>query len=397
MAQLRMKRIEIIALMEDRKNIMERLQRRGIIEFSDCRDEALVKMNTVSNVSQFEKNISAAVQAKEILQEYAPPKKSFLSSLNGRREIEKDEFGRYVDQKYDYLEICFNLIHLKKVITENRAAVIRTQTLMEALRIWIGLDIPMQCKGTKSTRCFIGSIPRQWTKEDILIDIAKRNPSLEMIDVEIVSSYKEQTCIAVFCHHDAADDTSEVLRQMDFISPSDPTKHPPRHRMQRYEDALVQYGREISESIEKIKIYADKDSEIEFLIDYLVMRKDKYLALSKIGLTAATFIISGYIPENYAKKCITELEARYTVAIALSTPDDTDDVPVVLENGEFVSPVEGITEMYSLPGKKDIDPSPVMAFFYYLFFGMMLSDAGYGVLMVLITAIALKSSAWRAP
>ena len=62
----------------------------------------------------------------------------------------------------------------------------------------------------------------------------------------------------------------------------------------------------------------------------------------------------------------------------------------MLENSGFSAPVEGITKMYAMPSKRDVDPTPVMSFFYYLFFGMMLSDAGYGVLMVIGTTIALK-------
>ena len=46
--------------------------------------------------------------------------------------------------------------------------------------------------------------------------------------------------------------------------------------------------------------------------------------------------------------------------------------------------------MYSPPSHKDVDPTPIMAFFFYFFFGMMFSDAGYGVLMILATTIALK-------
>jgi len=390
MAKLSMKRIEIVALLKDRKKIMERLQRRGIIEFSDCQDEALIKMNTASFVSQFEKNMNAAMQAKEILDEYAPIKKSFLSTLNGRRAIEKNEFGRYVDQSVAYLKNCYDLVDAKKTITDNQAAIIRTQTLMDSLKIWLDLDIPMQFRGTNNTRCFVGILPKKRTSEDILWEMTQRNPALEMLHVEVISAFKEQTCVVVICHSTIAEDMNETLRQMGFIFPSDPTKHAPKLRMQRYEDDLIRYNREIDESIHKIKSYADKNEEIEFLVDYLAMRKEKYIALNKIALTKNTFIIAGYIPEKYAQKCAEELEARFTVVINLTTPDDDEDVPVLLENGEFAAPVEGITEMYALPTKRDIDPSSVMAFFYYLFFGMMLSDAGYGVIMVVGTAIALK-------
>jgi V/A-type H+-transporting ATPase subunit I len=101
-------------------------------------------------------------------------------------------------------------------------------------------------------------------------------------------------------------------------------------------------------------------------------------------------MLTGYVPEKYAQKLAREIDSKYTAAVRFCEPDEEDDVPVLLENSRFSSPVEGITEMYSLPGKKDVDPTPVMSFFYYLFFGMMLSDAGYGLVMLIGTSIALK-------
>ena len=73
----------------------------------------------------------------------------------------------------------------------------------------------------------------------------------------------------------------------------------------------------------------------------------------------------------------------------LCDPSDADDVPVKLKNNKFAAPVEGVLESYSMPGKHEIDPSGIMAVFYYFLFGMMLSDAGYGLVMVLGCGIIL--------
>lgn len=129
---------------------------------------------------------------------------------------------------------------------------------------------------------------------------------------------------------------------------------------------------------------------MEFVIDYYTIRRDKYVVLNKLGNTKHTFIISGYIPEKDIEKCVNELNSKFTVAVSTYDPDVEEDVPVLLQNNKFVTPVEPITEMYSLPGKVDIDPSPFMAFFYYLFFGLMFSDAGYGIIMVVLSAILLR-------
>ena len=65
-------------------------------------------------------------------------------------------------------------------------------------------------------------------------------------------------------------------------------------------------------------------------------------------------------------------------------------MPVLLHNNVFAEPVEGVLESFSMPGKGEIDPSPVMAVFYYIFFGMMLSDAAYGIIMAVICAVCLR-------
>ena len=67
-----------------------------------------------------------------------------------------------------------------------------------------------------------------------------------------------------------------------------------------------------------------------------------------------------------------------------------ENAPVKLKNNKLAEPAQGILTMYAAPSKADIDPTPVLAFFFYFFFGMMFSDAGYGVLMVLATGLMIK-------
>jgi len=70
-------------------------------------------------------------------------------------------------------------------------------------------------------------------------------------------------------------------------------------------------------------------------------------------------------------------------------PEEDEETPVLLDNPRLVQPFEAITEMYSLPNSKEVDPNTLMAPFYFIFFGMMVSDAGYGLLMSIITGILL--------
>ena len=101
-------------------------------------------------------------------------------------------------------------------------------------------------------------------------------------------------------------------------------------------------------------------------------------------------MLTGYIPEKFTTALEKEITGKFTASVTFTDPSEDDDVPVMLENSGFSAPVEGITKMYAMPSKTDVDPTPIMSFFYYLFFGMMLSDAGYGLTMLIGTTIVLK-------
>ena len=99
-------------------------------------------------------------------------------------------------------------------------------------------------------------------------------------------------------------------------------------------------------------------------------------------------LIKGYVAERDIPYLEKELKKQFTVV--LEAEDANEELaPVQLQNNAFARPAETLVKMYSLPGSRDIDPSPITGFFYYLFFGMMFSDAGYGLIMIIATTLAL--------
>ena len=189
---------------------------------------------------------------------------------------------------------------------------------------------------------------------------------------------------------DVYDEAESILRKLTFVSISESDSKTPSELHEQYMQEIKKLEERSEEAKDSIEKLAENRKQLQFVIDYLQMRKEKYDALSGLGFTGSTFVLTGYIPEKYTESLKKEIEARYTASITFTDPDEDEDVPVLLENSRFSAPVEGITKMYALPAKGDVDPTPVMSFFYYLFFGMMLSDAGYGLLMVIGTTIALK-------
>ena len=385
MAVLSMKKIDIVALQKERKPILELLQVMGVTEIIDVEREGIHKVNTQSFIDEFNKDMETALYAKELISKYVNRKKSMLSSFLEGPEISQEEFRNRGKVYKDVISLCEDIIHVKQSIDEYSDKINQLETEYDALKVWSSLEIPADLKGTKHTKVFIGSIQGSKTIEDILSSIDE-----ELVHGEIVSSFKDQTCFMVVCHKDVSVQVEKNLRLLNFIPLDNSFSQLPKEKINEIEALHKELLLSLEDKKEKLKNYAERIEDIEFVIDYLSIRRDKYEVINKLCNTSYTFIISAYIPKKEVERCVNLLNSRFTVAVDIYDPEDTEDVPVLLENSTFVAPMESITQMYALPGKEDIDPSPVMAFFYYVLFGLMFSDAGYGVVMALVSFVILR-------
>ena len=384
MAKLKMKKIELIAMLTDSKKIIELLQRRGVVEITRNDDEELENTNVTAVVGEFDKFRNTAAQALEIIDNTAPEKAGFRDLFGGKTEVEKHEFGKEAMHMEQVMGAAGEIIKNQRFITEAANSVSQLQIKCDTLERWKSLDVPLNFKGTATTAVYIGTLPYLTTAEEL----EEKLP--ENCSVEVINAAKEQTNLFVICSKSSYEEAGDVLRKLAFSHVSDPESKTPSELISAYQNEIKKLDSDTEKARENIIKLSENRQQLRFVIDYLQMRKEKYDALSGLGFTESTFVLNGYIPEKYAESLEKEIKSKYTASIMFTDPSEDEDVPVLLENSRFSTPIEEITKMYAMPAKGDVDPTPVMSFFYYLFFGMMLSDAGYGLLMVIGTTIALK-------
>lgn len=384
MAVLQMQKISIYALKKDRKAILEYLQRRGVVEITDPETASGVfaQADTQQQRSLLEKNITAAGQAMEVLSGYAKGKKGLLSSFEGRRELTADQYEAEAARIPETRETAERILSLSREIAEGRAEIQRLQTQIDALSPWLSLDIPMQFKGTKRTRVFVGTLPEERTLEQVLTGLAEEAPKVSGIHAEILSTSADQTCLFVICGRKDAFAMEAALRGIGFSYPASPSDKPPKEQCEGLRARIAQAQDRIRRAEEEIRSFADKREDLEFLSDYESMRLEKYQVLGRLRQSRHTFIVEGYVPQREAAALERQLSDRYDAAVEIEPLSDQDDPPVLLENNAFAAPVEPVLESYSMPARGEVDPCTVMAVFYYVLFGLMLSDAAYGLIMV---------------
>ena len=383
-----MKQFTIVALRKDRKFLIEHLQDSSIAElkFSDEAAEGFKKIDLSSRSQVFERQKANAEKALKILDSVAPEKSSMLSSFSGRREIDPDEIGEFADRAAETVDLCTDIIDLEKSKTENAAERVRLRTQIDQLEPWENYDIPFSLKKTASTVIIAGSFPYLLSEKQLAEKLAKCDGLV--FDSEIVCSSSDITCFVIFVPKKQEALADGFLRSEGFSYPAFQGNEEPEKLIEKYRQRLSDIEKEDKEADEKIASFADRREDIKFACDFFTIRADKYNAISKLDHSAHTFTVTGYIPEDDCEK-LEEICRRLDMCEA-EFEDADEEAPVKLKNNKFAQPAQAIVTMYASPGITDIDPTPILAFFYYFFFGMMFSDAGYGLLMFFACLIAKR-------
>ena len=396
MAVVEMKRIHVYALKNNRKKILEMLQRRAAVQVSfpketgeELNDGPFAKTDTASARQTFEKNAQLISSAVEVLDTYASFKKPMLSMLEGRKSIGVREYDETAQSAPELTKTAGRISALGKRITDQQAEIARLEAQIDALKPWRGLDVSMRTIGTNSTSVFFGSFPEEFTEGEIKAMIAQSAPEVEGVEVEVISTQPQQTCVFVVCLGKYGVKLEPALRGMGFTYPAAPSKTAPPERVKELKERIKAAQGEIDSAKQEIMSYAEKREELLFTADYYTMRADKYQVLGELWQSRHVFYLTGYVPAARADGLKQALEQKYDALVELETPSPDEELPVKLKNGFFGAPVEGVLEGYSLPGKWEVDPSRVMCVFYYVLFGMMLSDAAYGFLISLACGIVL--------
>jgi V/A-type H+-transporting ATPase subunit I len=387
MAMLQMQRIYIYALKKDRKPLLEMLQRRGVLEINDAvpEDDVFCKADVSQARSGFERNINAAGEAVEILDRYVSLKKSMFSSFRGKKEVSAEEYGAFKARYERTMDTAVKINAYEKEITELKAEILKLEAQAQMLAPWAGLDIPLGFTGTRFTKGFIGTLPKEWTSEKIYEALAQFMP----VNVDVISASGDQTCIFVLCAKDRADGVYEALRSLDFSHPGISSDKAPVEQSEVLDKRITQAREGIKIAEDAIIASAGFRDDLLFLQDYDCMRQEKYEMIGRLSQSRNIFVLTGYVPERDAKALETALNKSFTVAVETEQPAEEEDAPVLLSNNGFARPLEWVVESFSLPGRGEIDPTPIMAFFYYLLFGIIMADAGYGALIVATCGLLL--------
>ena len=389
MAKLEIRSIELIAPRSRKAQITDYLQRKGAVEVTvPPETDGMTFGKFTEQTAQAQQQLSAIRTGLTLLQTYAPRKKPLTAMLEPRKPLTEPEIEALRTELDETVSACERLAALDKESAELKADNIRLNAVRDSLLPWQAEQNPVRAGHTGRIAFMTGLFRDQRSYEEIFSALATLLPDRDCVEAEILSAAPEMTCVTVYCLREDSEEVGEALRSVGFVPAPETPGQTPAEKLAEVDERIGANEARIREIAEEISGKAgtlyDKAEAAE---DLLTVRLDQLAAFEKIPETERVFRLTGYLAARDADRIKQYIESHFEAAVEISVPPDDEDVPVILSNSRFSAPLEGITGSYSLPSKADLDPTPMMAFFYYLFFGMMLSDAGYGLIIALATGL----------
>ena len=386
MAIVKMKKLRLMAIRSDKDRLLRELESFGCVEFSELSDEltgeGLVRES--SDLLTLRNNQNTILNAIGLLDRYAPEKKPLLSA---KPQVDTQTL---LDDSIlsAALEKASVINGLEEKIKRLTAEENRQNTLIESVQPWLDLDLPLDTAATERSAVVWGSIPARIDLQEVTSAVESASDEAELFRI---SGDKSTNYVLVVCIREALTDVQDCLRHYGFTAVSFTGEEgTAKDAKARAENRLVSLAGE-KESVRNAMVEkAPERDELKLAADVAAAKIARAEAEGKLMGLESTVVMQGWVPAEKEAELASILEG-YGCAWETEEPDPSEypDVPVQLKNNRITDALNMVTSMYSLPAYDGVDPNPLMAPFFILFYGLMMADMGYGLIMMIAALVAM--------
>jgi len=385
---VKMSKITLLGMEKQRNALIKSLMDFGVVEISQIDEDEYkeIAKNPVvqDELSAIDARLSDINTAIKSLDKYCTEKKALFKS---RRDVTFSEFEDVIKNQDEVRKTAERIKEAEDRLIWLKAEENKLNNLIMSLIPWAELHTPLETSGTQKTIFQTGTIPSTVDIDNLLVEITLKTP---YFSIDIINSDAELHYVSVLVHSNDEQECFSVLKSKGYnrvvFSGLTGTV---TENIKRIDKQLSQINKDREKTIEDIKEISAERKSLEILYDALNMEKSRIEASGNILETKRIFFISGWVPQELAEDVKKRLEDKYDVSITITEPAEDEEFPVLLENKGLTEAGEPVSRMYSLPSSREIDPNAVMTPFFVIFFGLMLGDGGYGIILTLATGFLL--------
>lgn len=384
-----MKHLRLLGMESEREALLKAMQELECVEIShiDGSEEALKTGlakpddRALLNAQEESRAYRAALAA---LDRFAPEKKKLFRKRQGvsRASFFDEENERQARAAAEAINA--DMRRLGEIESERT----KNEALRASLAPWLAVDAPLDSTDGVLSLLF-GTVGATVT-DDALRALSDSLSGL--LTWQQASSDKTLRYLLIACHKSVKEQALSALRELGFSTVSFRglcgTAEENDKKLEAALAALESERREIERRVERFGGNRETLLEASDRAAILLRREE---AKSRLVETDKVFLLEGWLPADRCTALEKALEP-FTCAVETREPaeDEYPQVPVQLRNNKLTRPLNMVTEMYSLPAYGTLDPNPLMAPFFILFYGIMMADMGYGLLMMIASVVIGK-------
>jgi V/A-type H+-transporting ATPase subunit I len=383
MAIAQMKKIMIASHRSEAAQLLEALQGAGIVEILDA-ERAMVSKEwpelqvETKRPRDLEELVLSLENSISFLKEHATEKPT-TSVLKPLVEVEEGKYEEVISSDKT-IELLDKATEVSEKIESLKTAEENISGHLEMLLPWKGLSTPVEEIGQLETaNCLAGLMPVQNFDET-----QERLDELGAFIETIGERGGLRACIAV-CMKDKTSDTQKALRSGDFEAVSFEGLRGTTDGLIAESKAKLASTKIALEDAFKTAGELSKDVlQLEMLFDHNQNLLERERTGADVPATENTVLYEGWVQARDYKKLEKLVGSFSASSLDEIEVADGEEVPVEIFNNNAVRPFEVITRLYGMPNNKDVDPTMFLAPFFALFFGLCLTDAAYGLIMIAI-------------
>ena len=389
MAIVKMKKFKLFALEKDRKSLLKELQKFSYVHFVKTKedDESLKEIELNQDMTIIKEK---SQKVKWMLNYF-----SKLFPKETKKEIDessiKETLFVLVEQqasKYDFSNDYENLANISGEMDSNKEEIANLEIYRKELSKWLNIKESLgNLKAFKTAKFFLGTVAKKNFEP-----LKDKLRNFEHTYIEEISDESSQINIMLLTSNTEEKELKNELKTYSFTETNfdfDTSFTDEYEKTKNREEELKKANEKLKEKVEKLLKLIPKLLIQKEYLDNALMRET---VVSNFKATDTVNVIEGYIPldmEEEFKKIVNKNSNKSNYLEITEVDKDDEEVPILLKNSGITGLFASITQMYALPRYNEIDPTAILSIFYWIFFGMMVADFAYGLILFILSGLAL--------
>ncbi len=388
MAQAEIIKIGILGLKNEQEKIIDVLYDFSQLQITDVSEEGAMN----DDISELDYKLAQIKFFLDFIGRYAPEQKvslreKIIKAGSQGIDISKQEVNKLVEE-IDYKKIVSQTEDIEEKINLKQSTIASLRSEIDELTPFNKLSFNYQISKSERLISKVGVFEKS-RFEILLQKIAK-----DLLPVEItkVDENEREVRVSIIYLSDIAEELQILLTEAEYKEVSLPElDDTPKKVILDKQKNIAELNHEVENlAKEATKLFAYQE-KMQIISDCLSWERDKLAASKMSSQGGQTFYLHGFIASDRLKNLEKRLGKKTANFEIVQLPiEEGEDIPVILRNNKVISPFEAVTNIYGAPKSDEFDPTPYLAPFFILFFGICLSDAGYGLLLGGFSFLAIK-------